>query len=133
MKIFFFTNNPVLFGGLLTTLMVGVIGLAVSVYVYKELEEAATQSCISSVRDTLVVAISLNRVNEVIKTDRTWRDLTEEEKVLLFDVVKDSGRFDCSRFPYFKQGKTSDGHDLRISVRKVDGTYEVEIGCPGKR
>lgn len=94
---------------------------------YRSIEEAAVGGCISSVRSLLVFALRKDDVQKMIVLSGEWKTIDEEEKRLLFRNIDEPGRFDCYRFPYYKEGKTETGENLQIRVRKVDGNVDLTI------
>ena len=99
----------------------------VGVQLYRSMEEAAVGGCISSVRSLLLFALRKDDVQKKIILTDEWRMIRQEEKEILFRNIDEPRRFDCHRFPYYKEGKTETRADIEIRVRKVDGNVDLRI------
>jgi len=113
----------------LLSFLAGVALASVMFYAYSgwsSMTEAAYESCTLSAQDRIRTELLYSEIKHKIDVDVEWRHLTVEEKNLVFERLREAS-FDCHRFPYIREGKTSSGGDLGVSVRRVNNNIEVKI------
>ncbi|MBK9156448.1 MAG: hypothetical protein IPM25_19945 [Chloracidobacterium sp.] len=94
--------------------------------VYQLAENAAYNSCVESVENTIGANLSEARI-DTGRLNQDWRELNDEEKVRVISTIQDPRILDCKRNDNLLSKIHGEPRLVTIKARRNRGYVEVEL------